>query len=335
MAYPNPGDIRTLATEITGSPCTFIHNTEFAPLAGGEYIVYALASSSGFHISIRIPKEPTNLHTSILLNREAEFRRRINTAKLSLFQPLLAFSDAMNNSLRFPFLALGWVDGSPLRWSDTIPATDIERRRILHCIANASLDLLHVSQESKQTALEWIQSKISRKIIRAQEGSLPGGSVAECQKQMELTTNYWVPELDTAPHVLIHGDLSGNNIIIDKNDHNVQGIIDLGWAELVPLQFAAVYPRFLTHEPLEGQENGWTGRDSEQMELDRAFYLECIQERAIQAQGEGLNMLMDYYRVLSREDEIERYFWLTAASRIDIHRAMAKCDWKPPIRRSK
>lgn len=107
-------------------------------------------------------------------------------------------------------------------------------------------------------------------------------------------------------------------------------IIDLGWAEFVPLQFAAVYPRFLTHEPVKGEGYDWTARNTEQMEQDRAFYLECVKERAFGE--EGNSMLMNYYRVLAREDEIARYWWLTAASRIDIHRAMAECDWSPPVK---
>lgn len=107
-------------------------------------------------------------------------------------------------------------------------------------------------------------------------------------------------------------------------------IIDLGWAELVPLQFAAVYPRFLTHEPVKGEGYDWRARNTEQMEQDRAFYLECVKERA--SREEGNSMLMNYYRVLAREDEIARYWWLTAASRIDIHRAMAECDWSPPVK---
>lgn len=40
------------------------------------------------------------------------------------------------------------------------------------------------------------------------------GTVAECEDQKNLVAEYWIPGLDTAPHVLVHGDLSGNNIIV-------------------------------------------------------------------------------------------------------------------------
>lgn len=42
-------------------------------------------------------------------------------------------------------------------------------------------------------------------------------------------------------------------------------------------------------------------------------------------------ILEDYYRVISREDEIKRYWWIAAASQIDVHIAMVFCDWAPPI----
>ncbi|KAF6839195.1 hypothetical protein CPLU01_01933 [Colletotrichum plurivorum] len=108
-------------------------------------------------------------------------------------------------------------------------------------------------------------------------------------------------------------------------------IIDLGWAELVPLQFAAVFPRFLTHEPAQNHGIDWTARDTKQMEQDRAFYLECIRTKTTREGG----IFLDYLRVISRQNEASRYWWFTAASRIDIHRAVASCGWDPPIGRNK
>jgi hypothetical protein len=95
---------------------------------------------------------------------------------------------------------------------------------------------------------------------------------------------------------------------------------------MLPLQFAAMYPRFLTHEPGEG-DPGFTTRNTKKMQQDRAYYLECIKERANREGG----IELDYYMVLSRKDEPSRYWWLTAASRIDIHKAMASCSWAPLI----
>lgn len=51
------------------------------------------------------------------------------------------------------------------------------------------------------------------------------------------------------------------------------------------------------------------------MRRDREFYLQCIHERAVAEGG----MVEHYYRVLSWEDDIQRYWWIAAASQIDIH----------------
>ena len=66
-------------------------------------------------------------------------------------------------------------------------------------------------------ALDWITSKIDRKIARAKAKQFPHGTMSECEEQKALILRYWVPEIDEAPHVLVHGDLSTNNIIVDDS----------------------------------------------------------------------------------------------------------------------
>ncbi|KAK4132535.1 hypothetical protein BT67DRAFT_443733 [Trichocladium antarcticum] len=321
----DPTAIRTLVKNLIGGPCHFILNTDISPFRGGEYAVYALEDEQKSRcLCLRIPHNRTGCHVAFVLEHEAKVRRHIDAARIDLFQPLIAYDPTTTNLINAPYLALGWADGSPLKWSDAYPTTD-DRRSIMQAVANASLDLLRI-QRPGETALEWITYKIDRKIARAQSNELHGGTVTECEDQKQLIPKYWMPDLNNAPHVLVHGDISGNNIIVGNAPLAVQSIIDLGWAEMVPLQFAAVYPRFLTHEPREGAQ-GFSVLNSRQMKKDRAFYLECVKTRATQEGG----IELDYYRALSRDDEPSRYWWLTAASRIDIHIVMALCSWAPPI----
>jgi hypothetical protein len=51
-----------------------------------------------------------------------------------------------DNLLKTHYIALSWVDGSPLKWSDTHPATEHDRKCVIRAIANASLDLLRIRQ---------------------------------------------------------------------------------------------------------------------------------------------------------------------------------------------
>lgn len=52
---------------------------------------------------------------------------------------------------------------------------------------------------------------------------------------------------------------------------------------------------------------------------DRSFYLQCIVDMAAAKGGEYARV---YSEILSRDDEGERYWWLTAVSRLDIMRAL-------------
>jgi len=65
--------------------------------------------------------------------------------------------------------------------------------------------------------MEYITTKIDRKIARAKKGDLRGRTVAECLQQRRLILDYWLPELDDGYHILVHGDLSANNIIVDEH----------------------------------------------------------------------------------------------------------------------
>lgn len=95
---------------------------------------------------------------------------------------------------------------------------------------------------------------------------------------------------------------------------------------MVPLQFAAAYPRFLTHEPpCKYGPFDWAAKNTVCMQEDRLVFRECIRDRAV-LQG-GLCQI--YHDLLCREDEVNRHWWFTAISEPDKHKAMDLCDWSP------
>jgi len=95
---------------------------------------------------------------------------------------------------------------------------------------------------------------------------------------------------------------------------------------MVPLQFAAEYPRFLTHEPVQISSGrtifDWQKKNTDMMKRDRQFYLDCVRERACSAGG----IAHYYFQLLARSDECGRYWWFKAISQVDIHKAMCACD---------
>jgi len=70
-----------------------------------------------------------------------------------------------------------------------------------------------------QSAKQYIEAYIRRKIDRCLRNSYLDGDTESCYKQLDLLDKYWIPELDDAPFVLTHGDLSANNMIVDSQNN--------------------------------------------------------------------------------------------------------------------
>ncbi|KAM3417083.1 hypothetical protein BST61_g8659 [Cercospora zeina] len=187
------------------------------PISGGEYSIIMLIDKSGEkRVSVRIPKASPSAITSLRVDLEAQIRKRIDDAKLDRFQPLLTYDITVDNPICHPFMVLGWADGRRLEWSATTPKCAAQREGVLRAIANTSLDLLQVQQPGV-SAWNWMTNKIDRKIARAERDDLPFGTKAQCEQQKSLMQRYWIPDLDDCPHVLVHGDLSSQNIIVDDD----------------------------------------------------------------------------------------------------------------------
>lgn len=72
-----------------------------------------------------------------------------------------------------------------------------------------------------KSARDYMVTKIERKILRASKNQYLSGDEKSCVKQLKLLDKYWIPELDKAPFVLVHSDLSADNIIVD-DQYDVQ-----------------------------------------------------------------------------------------------------------------
>ncbi|OBT82269.1 hypothetical protein VE02_08904 [Pseudogymnoascus sp. 03VT05] len=234
---------------------------------------------------------------------EAELRLAIEKVGIAGITRMKAFSATFDNPARFPFI-----------------------------VSEIVLDLLQI-QSKESTATSYITTLINREIKRAENNKLPGATVSECLEQQILLAEYLIPDLDDAPCILVHGDPTAENVIVDQ-DLNVKAIIDLGFAEIILLQFSTCFPNFLTHdfesehEPVEAEYGSetdgplvWRSRNI-MMRRDREFYLQCVEKLSC-----GGPMLEKYYRLLAAEDEIRRYWWVVAATKLKVHRAMAACNW--------
>jgi hypothetical protein len=115
-------------------------------------------------------------------------------------------------------------------------------------------------------------------------------------------------------------------------------IIDFGFAEYLPLQFAAVYPRILDHETYQNQSDVevepeqahdsrsslvWRSKNTETKRRDRKVFLDTVRSLC-DTHRETCRV---FHRVLASKDEIRRYWWFTAISNQKLHQAMVKVNW--------
>lgn len=187
--------------------------------------------------------------STYLLQNELKYRREIERLGLEFFQKIISFSETGNQLVSNPFICLTWAEGQPLTWSDSVPETRSKRNDLIKKLANSCLDLLSIQEEGNSNLVPFIETqtsivsitgmvtnssntetsakdeitaKLQRKIKRAEKGQYAGGNAESCIKQLDLLEKYWIPELDTAPRVLVHGDLSANNVIVDKDSNLVR-----------------------------------------------------------------------------------------------------------------
>ncbi|OBT46060.1 hypothetical protein VE00_02881 [Pseudogymnoascus sp. WSF 3629] len=275
---------------VLGLKCQFIMDTRERPFGGSECVIVVLEDEKKSKWAVRFPLQFRAFpeHVMLTVKNEAELRLAIEKAGISVLHSIVLHVSLSS----FPSGQKGRNCGGLKH----IPRSHNGRK----CF--------------KYTATSYITTLINRKIKRAENNKLPGATISECLDQQSLIAEYLMPDLDDAPCVLVHGDLTAENVIVDE-DFNVKAIINLGFAEIIPLQFSACFPNFLTHdfeslyEPVEVEHGSgtdgplvWQSRNTEMMRRDREFYLRCVEEFS-----RGDSMLEKYYQLLAAEDEVRRY----------------------------
>lgn len=89
--------------------------------------------------------------TSCILSKEVEYLKAIESFDIPRFQKVIDYEMHGNPLICAPFISVEWADGEPLRWTDTSPADLSHRQKIIHAIAEATLDLLQIQRPGKLT----------------------------------------------------------------------------------------------------------------------------------------------------------------------------------------
>ncbi|KAI0103701.1 hypothetical protein GGR51DRAFT_524126 [Nemania sp. FL0031] len=307
---------------LTHCTCHFVLDTQCRPYSGGECTIFVFETDGGKRIGVRM-EQNISAATHLKVETEVQFLEAVKREKIDHLPYLIGYDlDSVP-----PLIATGWADGRELQWTDSTPPPQI-RHNILRTVAEATLDMLRVNT-SGGSALKWVTDKIYRtRTKRALSGHLLEISVDDCLELQRDVSRFHLPEFDDAPHVLVHGDLQPSNIIV--NGEGVACIIDMGTATMVPLQFSAVYPRFLTSEPrqIEGVFDWSCCNHSKAQKADRAFFLQCITDMAPRKGEQACR----YAEILALDDHEDRQWWLNAVSREDIMRALKTKPYPPQTR---
>ena len=143
--------VRDVAVAVAGVACHFILGTENVPFGGGECVVYALESESGYNnnnnkrLCLRVPRTPIADASQMVL-AEVLFRRSMEREGVPFCQGLLGHDVSSNNPIGRPFIALVWADGVQLEWTDTRPSDQGHRDKIIAAIAEYNVKLLGIRQ---------------------------------------------------------------------------------------------------------------------------------------------------------------------------------------------
>ncbi|KAJ5414891.1 hypothetical protein N7509_000225 [Penicillium cosmopolitanum] len=264
-----------------------------------------------------------------LLESEAQILRELELKGFLWAARLRGCSLTFDNAIKYPFIALTWIPGSQLSWSDNFP-TQPHRNRILDQVAKMHTSLIECSKQARTlnafrsnwalltspggSSLKHFTRIIQNKTRRVREGLLPEITAKDCSEQMKILPDILLSELDEAPFAIAHGDLSPQNILIDAY-HNVTGIIDWGFSARVPFQQAACFPRFLQLQNIDMSP-------SSTLLKDRETYITSIRRQ------NNLVASLMMIQVLSSENVDFQHCFLESIISKGMHRRLARNGWR-------
>ncbi|KAF1993222.1 hypothetical protein P154DRAFT_625607 [Amniculicola lignicola CBS 123094] len=286
---------------------------------GGQCRIFKVDFSDGVSWSIRIPIHvQSGSQDAIirLLQAEQDVLQEISRKGFSWAPKCHGSSFTFENLVGFPFMALSWIEGSPLFWTINHPPRPV-RDKVLSQVAMIQMSLIECTKENKGTATEYFSRLTSNKFRRVRNNQLPGITEQDCFDQQSLLPQVLYPELEVAPFAMDHGDLAPMNIIVDS-EYNITGIIDWGFASKVPLQLAGRLPRFLQLSEL-------VLPPSPSLQEDRKAYIESLRSHSSQVASW---MLI----IHSSEDVDFCHCLLESIISKGMHRSLAGLRWKLPTR---
>ncbi|KAK2805082.1 hypothetical protein FQN50_006327 [Emmonsiellopsis sp. PD_5] len=264
---------------------------------GGQCRVFRVDFPDGESWAVLVPLFVRNVSREAIVDLvqcEANVLRELEIKGFHWAAKVRGCSLTFDNDVGYPFVALTWIPGIPLSWSDDVPTRPV-----------------------RVTATEHFSRIIENKIRRVHNGLLPGISEQDCFDQRNILSDVLLPKLDNAPFAMDHGDLSPQNILVDS-EFNVTGIIDWGFSAKVPFQLAAGFPRFLRLQPP-------VLPPSPALQKDRESYIRYLQGLASQE--------VSWMVLVQSSTNVDfRIYFLDSVISKGTHQWLASNQWTLPSR---
>lgn len=149
-SYPaqnlEPTDILAAVAELgVGGNGAFIDG-EFN---GGECRVFKISFNDQTSIAVRVPHHTNNDDDIIaMLQIEVHILRMLEAKGFHWSPRCCGFSLTFDNPIKYPFIVLTWVEGSPLTWDDNFPPQPL-RGVLLDKVASIQLSLIQCTLEKR------------------------------------------------------------------------------------------------------------------------------------------------------------------------------------------
>jgi hypothetical protein len=201
---------------------------------GGQCRIYKVDFTNGESWSVRIPihVQSDSQDTIIdVLQGEQSVLQELSRTDFPWAPKHYGSSLTFENLVGFPFMALSWIEGSPLRWTLTDPPRPV-RNKVLAQVARIQMSLIECTKEDSVskyspskyrflliiaggTAAQYFSRLIDNKLRRVRSGELAGITVQDCHDQEVLLDRVVDSKLEHAPFAIDHGDLAPLNIIVN------------------------------------------------------------------------------------------------------------------------
>jgi hypothetical protein len=128
---------------------------------GGQCRIYKANFADGESWGVRIPIHVKTDSRDVileLLGNEEERIEMISKTGCSWIPKLCASSLTFDNELEWPFIALSWIEGSPLCWSEDTPTRPL-RNKVLEQLASIQVSLVERTK-SNSLLITWLEDRV-------------------------------------------------------------------------------------------------------------------------------------------------------------------------------